>query len=182
MLEDVMAFYENLCRESIIFCFNGPISQSLIEGIGDVLRQKMKLEDTSTGVSQKVFGIFVEQMQNVINYSAEKKQEQLNGSVDVRSGVLIVTHKNGRYCIYSGNYIKNSEKAYLSEQLDLLKSMNQAELKAYYREQRKNPPPEGSKGAGLGFIETARKASEPLEYKLQIKDEDMAFFSLKALV
>ncbi len=71
-MHQIQRFYEQLKEEGIIFSFSGPVSQSLLEGIGETLRQKMTLEETSTTVTQKVFSIFVELMQNVINYSAER--------------------------------------------------------------------------------------------------------------
>jgi hypothetical protein len=182
MLEDMLTFYKNLRSEGIIFCFSGPISQSVVEGIGEALRQKMELDETSMGVSQKVFAIFVEQMQNVINYSAEKGQELPSGPADLRSGLMVVSRVNEKFCILSGNYIESGERPRLTAQLERLRSMNKDELKTYYREQRKNPRPEGSKGAGLGFIDTARKASEPLDYDIWRVDDTLDFFCLKAVI
>lgn len=182
MLENMLKFYNDIRREGIIFCFSGPISQSLVEGIGDLLRQKMELDETSINVSQKVFGVFVEQMQNVINYSADKNYDLPSGSTELRSGVMVICRTNDKFCILSGNYIESKEKGKLIEQLERLRSMNKDELKAYYREQRRNAPPEGSKGAGLGFIETARKASEPLEYEIRTVDDTRDFFCLKAVI
>ena len=57
-MHQIQAFYEQLKEEGIIFSFSGPVSQSLLEGVGATLRQKMTLEETSTNVTQKVFSIF----------------------------------------------------------------------------------------------------------------------------
>ncbi len=42
--------------------------------------------------------------------------------------------------------------------------MSKDELKALYKEQLRAEPEEGSKGAGLGFMEIARRASKPIEF------------------
>jgi hypothetical protein len=43
-------------------------------------------------------------------------------------------------------------------------------------------PEEGSKGAGLGIIEIARRASKPIEFDFTEVDGDYTFFTLKASV
>ncbi|MBU1611021.1 MAG: SiaB family protein kinase [Proteobacteria bacterium] len=184
MIEDMYELYKTLKNEGILFCFIGPISQSVVEGIGAALRHKMELADTTITVSQRVFSIFVEQMQNVVNYSAEKvnKDEQIDG--DLRFGMIVVGQKtNGQFYIVSGNHIHKDDTERIMGLLDTLKQMDKEELKALYKEQRKLSPPEGSKGAGLGLIETARKASQPIEYTLTSSVEGRHnFLSIQAVI
>jgi hypothetical protein len=40
---NVHEFYVDLSGKGIIFCFSGPISQDVIEGIGGTLKQKMEI-------------------------------------------------------------------------------------------------------------------------------------------
>ena len=58
--------------------------------------------------------------------------------------------------------------------------MNKEELRALHKEQLRAEPEEGSKGAGLGFMEIARRASKPIEFDFADVDGDYAFFTLKA--
>ena len=46
----------------------------------------------------------------------------------------------------------------LQQNLAELKAMDSKELRKAYKQRLRDGPPEGSKGAGLGFIEMARKA------------------------
>ena len=57
-----------------------------------------------------------------------------------------------------------------------------AELKAFYKEQRRLGPDDESKGAGLGFIDMARKASEPIAYQIIDAGNGAAFFTLKVII
>ena len=43
-------------------------------------------------------------------------------------------------------------------------------------------PEEGSKGAGLGFMEIARRASKPIEFDFTEIDANYVFFALKATI
>jgi hypothetical protein len=64
--------------------------------------------------------------------------------------------------------------------LEHLRSLDRDELKAYYKEKLREPPEEESKGATIGLIEIARRASEPIEFDFLDIDESQAFFCLKA--
>jgi hypothetical protein len=181
MVQHIQEFYEQLKDEGIIFSFSGPVSQSLLEGIGETLRQKMTLEETSTSVTQKVFSIFVELMQNVINYSAEKgaagEDEQ-----DLSFGILLIGKHDSHFYIKCGNYITQDQKKPLTEKLSKIQHMNKDELKKYYKEQRRKDAEDGSKGAGLGFIEMARKASQPIGFDFTSAQDGRIFFVVNAVV
>jgi hypothetical protein len=60
--------------------------------------------------------------------------------------------------------------------------MSKDELKVHYKEQLRAEPEEGSKGAGLGFMEIARRASKPIEFDFTEVDADHSFFALKATI
>lgn len=180
-MREIQHFYEQLKKEGIIFSFSGPVSQSLLEGIGATLRQKMSLEETSTNVMQKVFSIFVELMQNVINYSAEKGAAE-TGEAELRFGVLIIGKRDDQFYIQCGNYISPSQQAPLREKLNRIQGMDKDELKRYYKEQRRKEAADGSKGAGLGFIEMARRASQPLEFEILPMPTGKEFFVVKVII
>lgn len=182
MIENLYGLYRGLKQDGIIFCFSGPTSQSVVEGIGEALRHKMELEETSMTVSHRVFSIFVEQMQNVVNYSAEKVPDVTEAERDLRSGMVVVGKKDDRFYVISGNYITRDDAARLAAILDRLRGMDKEELKAFYKEQRRREPDAGSKGAGLGLIDTARKASEPLSYQMADVDDRYAFLSINAVI
>lgn len=181
MMNHIQKFYEQLKKEGIIFSFSGPVSQSLLEGIGETLRQKMSLEETSTSVTQKVFSIFVEVMQNVINYSAEKGP-CAEDEPDLKFGILIIGKRDEHFYIHCGNYITQDQKAPLTDKLTKVQAMDKDELKKFYKEQRRKQAADGSKGAGLGFIEMARKATQPIDFELVPVGSGQFFFVVTAVV
>jgi hypothetical protein len=175
-------FYSELQEKGVIFCFSGPISQAVIEGVGGTLRQKMELEETDFTITQKVFAVFVEQMQNIINYSAEKSSRDAVEDGDIRTGVLIIGHEESRYYVLCGNKVANRNIEQIKNHLDPLQTLDKNELKSLYRERRKMSSLPESKGAGLGFIEMARKVSLPIEYEFVPMEDDYSFFCLKATI
>ncbi len=184
MLADLYDFKAGLNRQNVIFCFFGPISQVLIAEIGDILKKKMMLGEASKSVGSRVFSILVEQVQNIIRYSDEKYPvDNSVYEVDQLSVGIIAVGLEGAYCtVISGNRVENGKTGELRNKLEKLLGMNKDELKAYYKEQRRIGPGEGSKGAGLGLIEMARKSAEPLMFNIRRVDEKYSFFTIKALV
>jgi hypothetical protein len=185
MIDNLYQFREALTQRGVYFSFTGPLSQTLMEGLTVILRQKMQLEAVRMPIIKNVFAVVIEQAQNIIYYSAERVQR---GSLETGEpeeyavGTLIIGHDGAHYFVLSGNLIETKNVDKLKQRVLPLRTMTKDELKQLYKEQRRKGPEEGSKGAGLGFIEMARKVSKPLEFDFQEIDETMSFFSIKALV
>ncbi len=87
---DMRQLYTDLKNDGIIFCFCGSVSQSVVEGIGETLWQRLEIEGTEMGTIARVFPIFVEQMQNIVSHSAEKISSEKEGGEEIRFGIMIV--------------------------------------------------------------------------------------------
>lgn len=182
MLTDLYNFKNELDKQGIFLGFSGPLSQELLVEIGDTLKNKMKLEETtSSSTRTKVFSMLIEQAQNIIHYSVEKVQPDHSAST-LSSGIIVVGYEYSHYYVLCGNRIDNNSVDQLHDKLTNLQNMNKDELKRYYREQRKQNAPNNSKGAGLGFIELARKSVKPIEFHFQSINEEYSFFSLKTYI
>ncbi|NJO14177.1 MAG: hypothetical protein HC877_00020 [Thioploca sp.] len=183
-LKHLYKFKKELDAQHIFFGFSGPLSQELFVEIGHTLRNRMKLEETNSAKVLKVFSLFVEQVQNVIHYSADRLSTTQPDSVELSHGVIVIGCENEKYYVMCGNLINSNLVDDLQNRLITLKNMDKEELKRYYKEQRKRETNENSnsKGAGLGFIELARKTTQPIEFEFQPVDEHLAFFSLRTFI
>ncbi|KAF0224972.1 MAG: hypothetical protein FD176_781 [Rhodospirillaceae bacterium] len=176
------AFKSTLDERGIVFSFSGYLSEGILYSLGDALRQKMALEDTDVTTIKKVFSVFVEQSQNIIRYSADKVQGNLGKTVELSSGMVTIGSENGRFFIVCGNIILEDDMEKLRGRLETLRGMGKDEIKAYYKEQLREPPDEGSRGATIGLIEIARRASDPIEFDFDRIDADRHFFCLKVSI
>lgn len=186
MLHYLYNLKNELEHAHVFFCYVGPISQNLLADIMGILEQKMSLEQASRATILRVFSVIVEKVQNILHYSDEnlsaQKSEQEPAEPTLRQGIIAVGHDQEHYFVLSGNVIANEKVPLLQKKLTSLRNMNKAELKQYYQEQRRKEPEEGSKGAGLGFVEMAKKASQPIEFDFKPIDEHTSFFSLKTII
>ncbi len=183
MIPDLKQFKDSINKENIIFCFCGPISQVLMAEIGDMLKLKMKQGEAGKNRS-KVFSILVEQVQNIIHYSDEKYPVDSDVyEIDQLSvGIIAVGLDENACSVMSGNRIKNQKIHGLQRTLQDLQKMDKEELKAFYKKQLRSEPLDDSKGAGLGFIEIARKTNYPIKFDFTPIDETYSFFTIKTMV
>ncbi len=178
MLKNLNRFKQILDEEGIIFTFCGPMSHDIVVGLGSTLRNKLEEDEVSRTVSSKIFSIFVEQVQNVINYS--KVNDSMSDEMSL--GIVIIGKKDDKFFISGGNNIANDQIEELQNNLTQLQHMNQEELKQFYKHKRKECSPSNSKGAGIGFIEMARKSSEPIEFNFENIDSYKSFFTITIIV
>ncbi|MDM8525187.1 SiaB family protein kinase [Desulfococcaceae bacterium HSG8] len=184
VVDKLYSFKKDLSRQGVFFCFSGPVSQDLLVEFGTILKQKIKLEMPRNAVALRVFSMVVEQAQNIIHYSAEKcpKDNKAGKEEELSIGIIAVGYESGHYFVLSGNVIEHQNVERLRKRLIKLRKMSKEELKKHYKEQRRKGPDIISKGAGLGFIDMAKKASRPIEFDFKTIDENYSFFSSKTVI
>ena len=71
-----------LHKQGVIFAYSGYVTEPVLSGVGEALKQKLTIDDADTKTLRSVFAVFVEQMQNMIRYSAEKAEGPLPPASD----------------------------------------------------------------------------------------------------
>jgi hypothetical protein len=181
MLAEIMLGFRNQFQaQGITFCYSGYMTEDLLLGIGNTIKKKLEMSELDKKKSKTVFSIFVEQMQNVIRYSAERETHFDN--TDLSYGIMAVGDVAGRVFVTCGNVVALADAERLKAGLDKIKSLDKDGLKALWKETLKHDAPEGSKGAGVGFIDIARRAHGAIEYGFAPMDATHSFFTIKAFI
>ncbi|UJJ30075.1 biofilm regulation protein kinase SiaB [Halopseudomonas maritima] len=176
---DLFAMRERFDSQQIMLCFNGPISRSLIEEIGNALRNYLAADHAHPSAAMDVFAVYIEMTQNISHYTRSK------GWNEQEAGATVVVSRNeqSRYIVSAGNLIESADGDSLVASIDQLAQLDKAGLKAAYKEQLRRPrDAERASGAGLGLIDIARKSSAPLQASLQPAADGRSFFSLRAVI
>lgn len=176
---DLFQMRESFNRQQIMLCFNGPISRSLIEEIGNALRNYLSAEQVQPSSAMDVFAVYIEMTQNIRHYA------RLRQWSDQEAEATVVVSRNGSGCyvVSAGNVVESADGEGLLRRIEELAGMDKAGLKAAYKEQLRRPRENDDvSGAGLGLIDIARKSSAPLRAVLQPLAESRAFFSLSAVI
>ncbi len=187
LARELFELRDSLRGKGIMFAYCGYVTEPVLTGVGEALKQKLASRDVDTKTTRSVFAVFVEQMQNMIRYSAE--QVPSPGGVaegvpkaELRYGVLTIGQEGGDYVVHAGNLVRQADVEGIRERLTELKAMDGAQLKAFYKKKLKADPDRLGSNAGIGFIEIARRASRPIEFDFMDVDAEYAFFALKACV
>lgn len=176
-------FYQDMKTKKVLFYYSGPLDQASLEGVGSTLRRNLELDAGNSIATMSLFSIFVEQIQNILNYSAEKLGPEDGLESELRVGIVVIgKEESGDYFIYCGNQVYTADKEKIDQLLTHLNGLSKDELKALYKERRRIEHVAGSKGAGLGLIEMARRSEKPIEHRFTSVDDTYSFFSIKVVV
>ncbi len=167
--------------EGIIFVsYGGLLSQQIIVGMTEALEHESESNVLGMKTSHNILSIFIELSQNMLSYG--HKMALLNSHFN-QKGLIIVGYEQAStsYYILSRNIIKTTDMEAIKLKIEQLLPMNKDELKTLYRELRKSGKDKHEKGAGIGFIEIARRCDH-IEYTFTKKDEDTHYFAFKAII
>ena len=153
---DTIGFHNLLIERRTFFCFSGALSESVLSSITEAVKHQVFTESGEKKLGSRVFAVFIEQVQNIIRYSAESFQSDSIREVSGLGTVAISATTEG-FTVEAVNPIDENSVASLDENLSQLKVLTSEQLKAAYTDRLKQGPPKDSKGAGLGFIDMARK-------------------------
>ncbi len=157
--------------ENILFFFRGGLSQEILVEFSNY----MKAQYFHGKVSKKILSVFVELWQNIMHYSSERVC--FDGK-DIGSGIIIFSENANKYIITSGNQIQNIQVNKLLSKLSEYKGKSSEELKEIYMKLINQDPESDSKGAGLGFIDIARKCNGNFDFSITELNENYSFFEL----
>jgi len=182
---NILEYSKLLAEHNISIIYSGPLWAEGIDGMAEFLQKRLDMDDMSLSASQSVFSVFVEQMNNMLMYSADKERHERpeTGTVEKASGIFVLGNHDKSYYVQTGNVIKNSSVGLLKDRIDYLNTLDKKELRELYKEQIKteNNNPE-SKGAGLGLTEIARRATSKIEYEFIPYGEGLSYFTMYVTV
>jgi hypothetical protein len=176
---DLFGMRETFSRQRIMLCFNGPISRSLIEEIGNALRNYLTAEQVLPGAATDVFAVYIELTQNIRHYIRAKNWPEQ----DADAIIVIARDTDGHYVVSAGNLVERDDADRLLQHIDMLSRLDASQLKKLYKEQLRMPREDNAhSGAGLGLIDIARKSTRPMHASTQPAGDGRVFFSLSAVI
>ncbi|MEG6585129.1 SiaB family protein kinase [Dendrosporobacter sp. 1207_IL3150] len=182
MLKNKLLDLQRGMREhGVLISFSGRFSQGIIEELGNAVRIYMENDQKPKNAIHNVFAIFIEQTQNIKNYCVSK-QNYPSSEIIANSGIVTIGKNDEYYFICSGNVIENGDVALLAERIAGISGLDKDALKKLYKEKIRQEVAPDAVGAGIGLIDMARKATQPLEYSVIKLDDSYSYFTLKVVV
>lgn len=172
-----------LLNDEFVLSYSGYVSEDILRAVGDTLRERLASHVSDNNQIRNIFSIFVELMQNIIRYGDDGPQPVIDeGDAKPAFGIVLVSQSQDRLSVMAGNFVTDEEAEILTSRIRSLAACDAEELRQLYREKLREPVEQTSKGASLGLIEIARRASLPLSCEVLKDAGDYNLFMIKATV
>jgi hypothetical protein len=170
--------HRTMMSQKLILVYQGDFTQETTKSILAMAERNIDSSGEDASIKRKVFNVMVESLQNIVKHS----DELVDGETHSHAAIFLIGRENNRYTIMAGNPIRKSNVAALDQKLQHINSLDKDGLKELYKEIIKNTTISEKGGAGLGFVDMARKSGGKIEFEFPEMSADYCFFCLKVNV
>lgn len=170
--------HRTMMSQKLILVYQGDFTQETTKSILAMAERNIDSSGEESNIKRKVFNVMVEALQNIVKHS----DELVDGETRSHTAIFLIGREANRYTIMSGNPIRKSNIPRLKQTLEHINGLDKDGLKELYKEVIKNTTISEKGGAGLGFVDMARKSGSKLEFEFPDMSSDYSFFCLKVNV
>src|SRR5690349_457643 len=167
-----------MMSQNLVLVYQGDFTQESTKSILSMAERNLDSSGEDSSIKRKVFNVMVEALQNIVKHS----DELVDGQTRNHTAIFLIGKEANRYSIMSGNPVRKDNVPKLQKSLDHINGLDKEGLKELYKEIIKNTTISEKGGAGLGFVDMARKSGGKLEFEFPEMSGDYCFFSLKVNV
>src|SRR6186713_2667611 len=170
--------HRTMMSQNLILVYQGDFTQESTKSILSMAERNLDSSGEDSSIKRKVFNVMVEALQNIVKHS----DELVDGQTRSHAAIFLIGKEANRYSIMSGNPVRKSNVDRLKKNLEHINGLDKDGLKELYKEIIKNTTISEKGGAGLGFVDMARKSGEKIEYSFPELNAEYCFFCLKVSV
>jgi hypothetical protein len=170
--------HRTMMSQKLILVYQGDFTQETTKSILAMAERNLDSSGEESTIKRKVFNVMVEALQNIVKHS----DELIDGSTRSHAAIFLIGKEDDQYSIMSGNPIQKKNVEALKKKLEQINGLDKEGLKEMYKEIIKNTTISDKGGAGLGFVDMARKSGEDLEFSFPEMNAEYCFFCLKVNV
>ncbi|WP_017733166.1 SiaB family protein kinase [Nafulsella turpanensis] len=174
----IYELHKTMLERNLILVYEGEFTQEITKSVLAMAERNMDSMGEESSIKRKVFNVMVECLQNIVKHSEDLHAKKENKP----TAIFMIGKQEASYIITSGNPIKNEEVPKLRGKLEQINGLDKDGLKQLYKDIIKNTNLSEKGGAGLGFVDMARKSGQKLEFDFQEIDSNYSFFSLKTTI
>ena len=165
----VISLFQGIKKGDLEYIYKGEVTSTVVTNILDLAKINLN-EDDLKPVSSRIYFILGEGLQNI-----SRHQDKIDDKTPAES-IILISKKELRYTITTGNLIKKEKEKELEEKLQKINSLTIEELRELARYIRKNYTLSDKGGANLGLVEMAKRSGSKLIYGFKDYNEKYAYF------
>ena len=165
----------------IIYEFSGKVNEKIMIYSANNIERLLIKNGAKKEKIQNVFELFIETIQNILNYAynvklyANKKEVFCNFS-------LLYSTENDTYILESCNLIEEHQKEIIEFKINSLKNLDDMALRRLIRKKSRSREDNHDRGAGLGYIMMSRKSSFPIMVQFSPYGEGILKYRQKLVI
>ncbi|MGD1843851.1 MAG: SiaB family protein kinase [Salibacteraceae bacterium] len=178
-MQFIYKFHETMEQQKLQLVYNGEVNQSITKAFVSLAEKNLDETNESLTTKRRVYHVMVECLQNICKHA----DDPVTGEPDIPgSGIFVVGYNENAYIVTTGNIVANERIEGLTHLLERVNHLDRDELKKLYKEQIKQSRLSDKGGAGLGFIDIAKKTGNKLIYHFEPVNDVSSFFILKTKI
>jgi hypothetical protein len=167
-------YFDSFKNDKLLFVYMGALSNHMVISSINLIEKNISKDNDFRKLRHKLSFLMIESFQNIIRYGDEPADKRFR----YRKEMFMVRNIGGTFYIGSVNLIENKKIKYVKDKLQEVNRLDGAELNELYRKILTNNEFTQAGGAGLGFIEMARKTSQKLHFDFEKIDDTYSYFYL----
>lgn len=177
----MMDFYHDMESDNISLIYEGEVTQDITKAFATLAEKNMEKFYEDVKVRRKVYHVMIECLQNISKHADDDSSvasDKLEDGLS-KNGVFAVGTQGNHWVVTSGNVIQEDKEESIKALIDEVNSLDKEGLRALYKEKIKASKISEKGGAGLGFVDIAKKTGNKLEYHFKDVGNGRKFFLLK---
>lgn len=177
IVDKLAEFYDDLNQNNILLVHHGEITQDILRSLLSLTKEQFKnKKGIRKVVKKRVFNIMIECVQNIKRHANDVPEDKF------ASSIFMIGIVDDDYFIVSGNILNKKNVPALSEQLETVNKLDKDGLDELYFKLIRNGHFNERGGAGLGFVDMARRSGQRFEYAFNELDDNYCFFTFQTRV
>ncbi|MDQ2656253.1 MAG: SiaB family protein kinase [Bacteroidota bacterium] len=164
--------HRTMMSRSLILAYQGDVTQETTKSILTMAERSLEASESDVAIKRKVFNVMVESLQNIVRHNERP-------SKGVHPAIFLIGREGNSYAVMSGNPVSKKRVPSLRSALERVNSLDNEGLKDLYKNAIQDATISDKGGAGLGFIDMARKSGEKLSFEFSEMSASYCFFCLK---
>lgn len=164
----------------ILLNYSGQLKYDTIGQLIHILKEKAFAMGIKLVHYKKILLVMIESLENILKYNEHFEKDEL-----IKAEYLPffkIEYYSDKFVILSGNAILNSDVPDLQEKLSTITNLDNEGLKNMYKNIITNGQFTQKGGAGLGFIEIAKIATEKILFEFSPINEMYSYYKLKVTI
>jgi hypothetical protein len=180
----VVQFHRMMLDKRLTLAYEGEVTQEITKAFTSMTEKNLEKVEEDGKIKKKVYHVMVECLQNIAKHADDETETASDNLEDglAKTGIFLIGSDESEYFITSGNGILNENIPDLRDMIDNINALDADGLKELHKFKMREGAISEKGGAGLGFIDIARKTGNPLEYHFEPIDSKSSFFLLKSRI